>query len=388
MKKFFILLITALAFAALTSCSKLTEEDLYGDYPDDTNTPSDTEASDTADTTTEDPTDTADTNAQGDTDINDTDVNDTDVNDTDVNDTDVNDTDPTDPTTDPTDPTTDPTDPTTDPTDPTTDPTDPTTDPTDPTTDPTDPTTDPTDPTTDPTDPTTDPTDPTTDPTDPTTDPTDPTTDPTDPTTDPTDPTTDPTDPTTDPTDPTEPACVPTSQCGDKYCGFDDCGNPCGLGDCGLNAACNAEQTECVPYECDQITVSQLKYRNFSGSNYQYKATYTGNTEEDFHLMINYNNTLSGIVDLSNFPKFNYCNKAGYVCLYIQGYDNPEELYFQQSGTIDLSSFNTSNGSLSAPLSSVRLVETGYNMNTSATYEIPGGKCIEVTNETLYFPGN
>ena len=70
---------------------------------------------------------------------------------------------PTDPTTDPTDPTTDPTDPTTDPTDPTTDPTDPTTDPTDPTTDPTDPTTDPTDPTTDPTDPTTDPTDPTSD---------------------------------------------------------------------------------------------------------------------------------------------------------------------------------------------------------------------------------
>ncbi len=72
-------------------------------------------------------------------------------------------TDPTDPTTDPTDPTTDPTDPTTDPTDPTTDPTEPTTDPTEPTTDPTEPTTDPTDPTTDPTEPTTDPTEPTSD---------------------------------------------------------------------------------------------------------------------------------------------------------------------------------------------------------------------------------
>ena len=104
--------------------------------------------------------------------------------------------------------------------------------------------------------------------------------------------------------------------------------------------------------------------------------------------MINPSDTLSGVVDLANFPKFAKCNKSGYVCLYIQSRENPEELYFQQSGTIDLSSFNKNNGYLSAPLASVRLVETSYNMNTSATYEIPGGKCIEVTNETLYFPGN
>ena len=183
----------------------------------------------------------------------------------------------------------------------------------------------------------------------------------------------------------TTPECTPN--CEGKVCGYNGCDGICGS-DCGPNAGCNAEQTACVPYDCEQITVDQLKYRNFSGSNFQYKAKYTGNTNEDFHLMINYNNTLSGVVDLSNFPKFNYCNKAGYVCLYIQGYDNPDELYFQQSGTIDLSSFNSSNGYLSAPLGNVRLVETGYNMNTSATYEIPGGKCIEITNETLYFPGN
>ena len=183
----------------------------------------------------------------------------------------------------------------------------------------------------------------------------------------------------------TTPECTPN--CEGKVCGYNGCDGICGS-DCGQNAGCNAEQTACVPYDCEQITVDQLKYRNFSGSNFQYKAKYTGNAEEDFHLMINYNNTLSGVVDLSNFPKFNYCNKAGYVCLYIQGYDNPDELYFQQSGTIDLSSFNSSNGYLSAPLGNVRLVETGYNMNTSATYEIPGGKCIEITNETLYFPGN
>ena len=183
----------------------------------------------------------------------------------------------------------------------------------------------------------------------------------------------------------TTPECTPN--CEGKVCGYNGCDGICGS-DCGPNAGCNAEQTACVPYDCEQITVDQLKYRNFSGSNFQYKAKYTGNTNEDFHLMINYNNTLSGVVDLSNFPKFNYCNKAGYVCLYIQGYDNPDELYFQQSGTIDLTSFNSSNGYLSAPLGNVRLVETGYNMNTSATYELPGGKCIEITNETLYFPGN
>ena len=343
MKKFFILLITALAFAALTSCSKLTEEDLYGDYPDDTDTPSDTEASDTADTTTEDPTDTADTNAQGDTDINDTDVNDTDVNDTDVNDTDVNDTDVND--TDPTDPTTDPTDPTTDPTDPTTDPTDPTTDPTDPTTDPTDPTTDPTD-----------------------DDPINPTDD------DPINPTDDDTEISDEDTfDPDDivPDCVP--QCEGKACGHDGCGGICNT-DCGANAACNETQTKCVPYNCDKITVT-----NFQdwGSSYHGNCQYQ-NQNYDLKLIIKNPENLSNPVDLSQFPKYNRCSKNDVVCLYF--FYGSDKLFFQQSGNIDISQSGT------FPLTNIRLVETGYVLSTTVTYEIPGGSCIEILNQSFdYF---
>ena len=344
MKKFFILLITALAFAALTSCSKLTEEDLYGDYPDDTNTPSDTEASDT----------TSDTDVN-DTDVNDTDVNDTDVNDTDVNDTDVNDSDNPDSTDDDTIPTTDeetvnPTD--DDPVNPTDD------DPINPTDD------DPVNPTDD------DPINPTDD------DPVNPTDD------DPINPTDDdPINPTDDDTeisdedtfDPDDivPDCVP--QCEGKACGHDGCGGICNT-DCGANAACNETQTKCVPYNCDKITVT-----NFQdwGSSYHGNCQYQ-NQNYDLKLIIKNPENLSNPVDLSQFPKYNRCSKNDVVCLYF--FYGSDKLFFQQSGNIDISQSGT------FPLTNIRLVETGYVLSTTVTYEIPGGSCIEILNQSFdYF---
>ena len=395
--KNFMVLLAVLAISTFVSCSKLTEEELYGEYPDDTSTPTDNEISDTTDTATENPTDIADT-------------------------------DPTNPTDEPTNPTDEPTNPTDEPTNPTDEPTNPTDEPTNPTDEPTNPTDEPTNPTDEPTNPTdnndsdypendnepdddsepTDGNEPDND-----TEPTDGSepdndtesgddnepdddsepTDGNEPDNDtesgndnePDDDSepTDSSEPDND-TEPTEPACVPTDPCGDKYCGFDDCGNQCGIGDCGLNKACNEEQTKCVPYNCEQITVSQLRERQtHTSTKFMYEASYTGNTSRDFKFTIKYPAELPDTVDLSNFPKYINCSKEiSMVCLYIQKSDI---LYFQQSGTINISSL-ASDGSISAPISNIRLVETGHNLATDATYEIPGGSCIEISNQSLdYF---
>ena len=365
--KNFTILLAALAIATLASCSKMEEEDWYGDYLD-TDSQSDTQAQ--TDTEPADQTDTADTDAN-DTDINDTDVNDTDVNDTDINDTDVNDSDNPDSTDDNTIPTTDddPVNPTDgDPVNPTDD------DPVNPTDD------DPVNPTDD------DPVNPTDDdPVNPTDDdsvnPTD--DDPVNPTDDdsvnPTD--DDPVNPTDDDTETSDedtvdpddivPDCVPN--CEGKLCGHDGCGGIC-VTDCGTDAACNADQTACVPYECDKITVT-----NFQdwGSYYHGKCQYQGENY-DLKLLINNPENLSDPVDLSQFQKFSRCSKDKTVCLYF--FYGSDKLFFQQSGTIDINQSGT------FPLTDVRLVETGYVLSTTVTYEIPGGKCIEIENQSLdYF---
>ena len=371
--KNFMVLLAVLAISTFVSCSKLTDEELYGEYPDDTSTPTDNEISDTTDTATENPTDIADT-------------------------------DPTNPTDEPTNPTDEPTNPTDEPTNPTDEPTNPTDEPTNPTDEPANPTDEPTNPTDEPTNPTdnndsdypendnepdddsepTDGNEPDND-----TEPTDgnePDNDTESGNDNEPDDDSEPTDgnePDND-TEPTEPTCVPTDPCGDKYCGFDDCGNQCGIGDCGLNEACNEEQTKCVPYECEKITVSQLRERQtHTSTKFMYEASYTDNTSRDFKFTIKYPAELPDTVDLSNFPKYINCSKEiSMVCLYIQKSDI---LYFQQSGTINISSL-ASDGSISAPISNIRLVETGHNLATDATYEIPGGSCIEISNQSLdYF---
>ena len=87
---------------------------------------------------------------------------------------------------------------------------------------------------------------------------------------------------------------------------------------------------------------------------------------------------MSDPVDLSQFQKFSRCSKDKTVCLYF--FYGSDKLFFQQSGTIDINQSGT------FPLTDVRLVETGYVLSTTVTYEIPGGKCIEIENQSLdYF---
>ena len=189
--------------------------------------------------------------------------------------------------------------------------------------------------------------------------------------------------------DPIIPGCTP--DCNGKECGPDGCGGICKT-DCGTDAACNAEQTRCVPYNCEQITVNKLRERDTlpmgeHRDKYIYKATYTDSnnatsSDEDFKFQINYDESLPAVVDLSNFHDYKCIFRSGSVCFYIQ---NSTKLYFQQSGTIDISTLDTSNGNISAALTNVRLVETGFVLENERIYEIPGGKCLEIKNETLNY---
>ena len=351
--KNFTILFVALLFATLASCSKLTEEELYGEYPDNTDSTSDIDASDTTDSGTEEPTDTANTDS-----------------------TDTATEDPSE-STDPAEPADSTEEPMTEPTD----------EPIDPTTEPTEPTepNDGNEPDNDTESGDDNEPDGDSEPTD-GNEPDNDTESGDDNEPDDDSEPNDGNEPDND-TEPTEPACVPSCKTVDgenKVCGYDGCDGICGSG-CAANEACNKEQTDCVPYECKKITVTRLSgYK--SGSNFTYNGNYKDsddNTNNDLKLLIKHPANLSNPVDLSDF-KYSDCSKEnGAICLYIQ---NSGTLYFQQNGTIDINSLNTSNAGISAPISNVRLVETGFVSYNTSTYEIPGGSCIEILNQSLdYF---
>ena len=70
--------------------------------------------------------------------------------------------------------------------------------------------------------------------------------------------------------------CIPNCKAEDgtdKICGDDGCGHECGKG-CGTDLACSADQKECVPFECDKITLNQFTRTAMTRpSYYEFQAT-------------------------------------------------------------------------------------------------------------------
>ena len=189
--------------------------------------------------------------------------------------------------------------------------------------------------------------------------------------------------------------CVP--ECDGKICGDNGCGGICGDG-CSKDEYCNEEQTQCLPFECETLSLGQVEIKpTDDGGNY-YEAlaadNSAGSTDLKDILMLhfydedmNYAELHSGIVDLGSEINSDYTTCTECIRFYedVDEEDEYQKLYFQQSGTINISSL-ASDGSISAPVSNIRLVETGHNLATDATYEIPGGSCIEILNQSLdYF---
>lgn len=184
--------------------------------------------------------------------------------------------------------------------------------------------------------------------------------------------------------------CVPNCKAEDgtdKICGDDGCGHECGEG-CGTDLACSADQKECVPYECETVTINQFERVKMTvPSYYEFQSTLTPNIGESatdlLSFQIYYGEKMNKVWDLAG-TNLNNCQ----LCLLVAE-DQGKRFYFQQKGTIDLSRepdkdsnfFNPTEGTMNnISVQGLRLIESKIDTFDNIATPVPGGKCLEITN--------
>lgn len=179
--------------------------------------------------------------------------------------------------------------------------------------------------------------------------------------------------------------CVP--QCDGKVCGDDGCGGTCGDG-CGEDTTCNAAQTECVPYECETIALSNDDADKTFDSTYKsYRTTYTPNTgdaalDDLFSMQLFYVDPVLGEHDLAGT---NYMDDAG-IFIFVWE-DEQAKSYFQQKGTVNVTAYDETTGAITVSFKDLRVEEVSINSSTYETIPVAGGKCYEITDTTFTYAG-
>ena len=200
--------------------------------------------------------------------------------------------------------------------------------------------------------------------------------------------------------------CVPNCKAEDgtdKICGDDGCGHECGKG-CGTDLACSADQKECVPFQCDKITLNQFTRTAMTRpSYYEFQATITPNigdsAQDIFSFQIYYGEKMNKVWDLAG-TNLNDCQ----LCLMITediekdskgDVVNVGRSYFQQKGTVDFSRepdkdsnfFNPTDGTMNnITVKDLRLIESKINTFDKIATPVPGGKCLEITDTVFNYP--
>ena len=186
--------------------------------------------------------------------------------------------------------------------------------------------------------------------------------------------------------------CVPNCKAedgSDKICGDDGCGHECGNG-CGTELACSADQKECVPFQCEKITLNQFTRTAMTvPSYYEFQSTLTPNIGESAQdllaFQIYYGEKMNKVWDLAG-TNLNNCQ----LCLLVAE-DQGKRFYFQQKGTVDFSRdpdnskdsnfFNPTDGTMNnISVKDLRLIESKINTFDNIATPVPGGKCLEITN--------
>lgn len=177
--------------------------------------------------------------------------------------------------------------------------------------------------------------------------------------------------------------CVP--QCEGKVCGDDGCNESCG--ECGIDAYCKNDQSECIPYECETLTIdsSNISYTYNYASGYRlYTMAYTpnsGNPEssDKFTFQISNLDPVTGTYDLAGT---NYADEKG-IFIFVRE-DNYIKSYFQHKGTVQITDYDKETGRLTATLSGVRVTEVkiGQDYTTTPVY---GGKCYNIADTTFTY---
>ncbi|MBO4711776.1 hypothetical protein J5681_07675 [bacterium] len=189
--------------------------------------------------------------------------------------------------------------------------------------------------------------------------------------------------------------CVPNCKAEDgtdKICGDDGCGHECGEG-CGTDLACSADQKECVPYECEKVTINPFERVKMTvPSYYEFQSTLTPNIGESatdlLSFQIYYGEKMNKVWDLAG-TNLNNCQ----LCLLVAE-DQGKRFYFQQKGTIDFSRepdkdsnfFNPTEGTMNnIAVQGLRLIESKIDTFDNIATPVPGGKCLEITNTVFNY---
>lgn len=174
--------------------------------------------------------------------------------------------------------------------------------------------------------------------------------------------------------------------CDGKICGDDGCGGTCGDG-CG-ELACNAAQTECVPYDCETLDmniVSLNYYMNYGIPTYQ--TMYSASTGADYNIFY------MEIVDTANavgehILDENSVSGAAGVTLSLWEIEDINDadstvFYFPKKGTLTIYEYDKESTYISFSTEDVMVEEvTMYRDDNGVRYTIPvaGGKCYDLVD--------
>ncbi len=168
--------------------------------------------------------------------------------------------------------------------------------------------------------------------------------------------------------------CVP--QCDGKVCRDDGCGGTCGDG-CGVDQYCNAEQTSCVDYSCQQITVKSIAHDSFS--NYTMVIDDVDGEGAD-SLSMTLSNVAAGITYSLNSSINKPSSHDQYITL------NVNDLAYScypQKGLVSIEKVGAGDGETKGSFKNVRLIEygiVGWEGFNPIQGIVVGGKCFELTD--------
>lgn len=182
--------------------------------------------------------------------------------------------------------------------------------------------------------------------------------------------------------------CVPNCKAEDgttdKICGDDGCGGECGEG-CGKDMACSADQTQCVEWKCEKITLGNITkddasispYEDIYNYNYPVTPNIGDSAEESLQLR------LKNIQEKRPYRLYGSNLRSSDVSFTL--YVDNKKMYFQHSGEIVFDPFDFKTGEFTATLDSLRLVEITIDEDFTST-PVPGGGCVEITNTEITYP--
>lgn len=180
--------------------------------------------------------------------------------------------------------------------------------------------------------------------------------------------------------------CKP--DCTGKKCGNDGCGGSCG--DCGSEKTCNAGQTECVPYECEELEFGEIAieksfYQAFALDNMAGSNSLPDRLRISFYDGSgDYMEKLStGVFDLSSKANSDYATCTECITLHedlTNDSSSHKKMFFQNKGTLEITE-TKENSIESKGKASFRLIETTIDKHYHSI-PVDGGKCYEVKNLT------